>query len=77
MLRIHFQGKWSLDVKAMGLLSLFSARISTAFALTRMETQSKERPCLLGLESLNVAFQVCLKLVYAHFIPVYTPYMYM
>ena len=55
----------------MGLSSLSSARTSTAFALTRMEIQSKEPPCLLGLVNLNVAFQVSLKLVYVHLIPVW------
>lgn len=48
----------------MGLSSLSNARASTAFAWMRMEIQSMERLCLLGLENLNVAFQVSLKLVY-------------
>jgi len=61
MRRIRFLGKWSLDVKGMGLSSLSSARISNAFALTRMEMQSMERLCRLGLENLNVVFQVSLK----------------
>ena len=54
----------------MGLSRLSSARTLPAFALTRKEIQSTERLCLSGLENLNVAFQVSLKLVYVHLIPV-------
>lgn len=62
MLRIQFLVNWSLDVETMDLSNPCNVETLTAIASMKMETRLRELLYLLGLESPNVAFQVCPKL---------------